>query len=290
VRSITTSVASIDDVSFPLSRTLQFREANVEVADLVNAPTDFDGVIVGRDGRVRALWSSFATEAGRDVVQLNRGIPIDLVQEAVEAARANTPLYSLEAEFEVVPISAARKLGLPDDWVRRIEAHDGSHRQVLSVARLVAGSPASASLRAGDLLLAVNGKPVNRFREVEKATRAPKVTVTVLRDGQETSFEVATAALGGRDIDRLLAVGRACCMRPIARCQLRAIRLKASSSRISLTGRPPRVTSCSPVAASSRSMATLTPDLDAFIAAVRGRADRSSVRLKTSRGTARPRS
>ena len=47
VRSIATTVASVDDVSFPLSRTLQFREANLEVARLVNGPTDFDGVIVG---------------------------------------------------------------------------------------------------------------------------------------------------------------------------------------------------------------------------------------------------
>ena len=49
VRSIATTVSSVDDVNFPLSRTLQFREANVEVVNLVNGPTDFDGVIVGRE-------------------------------------------------------------------------------------------------------------------------------------------------------------------------------------------------------------------------------------------------
>ena len=38
VRSIATTVASIDDVKLPLSRTLQFREANLEVATLVNPP------------------------------------------------------------------------------------------------------------------------------------------------------------------------------------------------------------------------------------------------------------
>jgi S1-C subfamily serine protease len=282
LRSIATSVASIDDVSFPLSRSLQFREANVELANLVNAPTDFDGVIVSRDGRVRALWSSFAAESGRDLVQISRGIPIDLVREAVEAARTHVPLYSLEAEFEAVPISAARKLGLPDGWVRRIEAHDGSHRQVLSVERLVAGSPASTSLRAGDLLLAVNGKPVNRFREVEKATRAPEVAVTVLRDGQEASFDVETAALGGRDIDRLLLWAGAV---------LHAPHRAMSAQR----GIPPEGVFVAYFAYGSPSTryklyagrrivevdGRATPDLDAFIAAVRGRADRSSVRLKT---------
>lgn len=282
VRSIATSVASVDDVGLPLSRTLQFREANVEVANLVNAPNDFDGVIVGRDARVRALWSSFAAETGRDLVQINRGMPVELVQEAVDAARSKRPLYSLEAEFEAVPIAAARKLGLPDAWVQRLEAHDGSHRQVLSIARVVAGAPASGALRPGDLLLAVNGQVVNRFREVERATRAPSVTVTILRDGREATLDVATAALGGRDIDRLLLWAGAVLHAPHRAMSAQrgippegvfvayfsygspATRYKLFAGRriVEVDGRA-------------------TPDLDAFIAAVSGRADRSSLRLKT---------
>ena len=282
VRAIATSVASVDDVSFPLSRTLQFREANLEVANLVNAPGEFDGVIVGRDGRVRALWSSFAAETGRDLVQVNRGTPVELVQEAVDAARSGSPLYSLEAEFEAIPIAAARKLGLPDDWVKRIEAHDGSHRQVLSIARLVAGAPAADALRPGDLLLAVNGQVVNRFREVERATRAPRVEVTILRDGREMAFEVATAALGGRDIERLLLWAGAVLHAPHRAMSAQrgippegvfvayfsygspATRYKLFAGRriVEVDGRA-------------------TPDLDAFIAAVRGRPDRSSLRVKT---------
>jgi len=231
---------------------------------------------------VRALWSSFATETGRDLAQINRGIPIDLVQEAVEVARTHAPLYSLEAEFESVSIAAARKLGLPDGWVRRIEAHDGSHRQVLSVARLVAGSPASVSLRAGDLLLAVNGQPVNRFREVEKATRAPVVTVTVLRDGQERSFEVETAALGGRDIDRLLLWAGAVLHAPHrAMSAQRAIPPEGVFVAYFSYGSPATRYKLFAGRRIVEVDGRATPDLDAFIAAVRGRADRSSVRLKT---------
>jgi S1-C subfamily serine protease len=282
VRSIATTVASIDDVNFPLSRTLQFREANLEVVSLVNAPTDFDGVIVGRDGRVRAMWSSFATESGRDVVQINRGIPIDLVREAVEAVRTERPLYSLEAEFETVPVSVARKLGLTDEWVRRIEAHDGPHRQVLSISRVVAGSPAAAALREGDLLLAVDGRVVNRFREVERATRAGTVAVTILRDGREETLQVATTPLGGHDIDRLLLW---------AGTVLHAPHRAMSAQR----GIPPEGVFVAYFSYGSPATryklfagrrivevdGRATPDLDAFIAAVRGRVDRSSVRLKT---------
>ncbi|HQR49080.1 MAG TPA: PDZ domain-containing protein, partial [Steroidobacteraceae bacterium] len=203
VQSLATTVATVDDVAFPLSRTLEFREANLEVGTLVNGPTTFDGAIVGRDGRVRAMWASFAYEGGRELSQVSRAMPIDIVEEAVAAARGK-PLYSLEVEFDTVSIAEARKLGLPADWVVKLEKDSGPHRQALRVTRVVAGSPAAAVLRPGDLLLAVNGRAVSRFREVELATQSPSVGLTVLRDGKEAQLDVATVALGGKDIDRLL--------------------------------------------------------------------------------------
>ncbi len=282
VRSIATTVASVDDVDFPLSRTLQFRESNLEVAKLVNGPADFDGVIAGPDGRVRALWSSFAVEGGRDASQVNRGLPIAVVEEAVTAVRSGERLRSLEVEFEAVSIAEARKRGLPEPWVHRLEAQSGAHRQVLGVARVVAGSPAARSLRAGDLLLAVDGRPVSRFREVERGTQAPAVTLTILRDGVESTLEVATVPLDGRDIDRLLVWAGAVLHAPHrAMSAQRGIPpegvfvayfsygspstrygLFAGRRIVEVDGRP-------------------TADLDSFIAAVRGRPDRSAVRLKT---------
>ena len=93
-------------------------------------------------GVVRALWSSFSAESNRELVQFNRGIPAELVAEALKAARSGEPLYSLEAEYSLVPLASARQLGVPENWLRRIEAHSPTRRQVLSVARVVAGSPA----------------------------------------------------------------------------------------------------------------------------------------------------
>ena len=54
--------------------------------------------------------------------------------------------------------------------------------------RLLPGAPTHGQLQEGDLLLAVNGKPVNTFTAVEAAVlRLPKVTLTLLRDGAEVS-------------------------------------------------------------------------------------------------------
>ena len=50
------TVSSVDPLVLPLSRTLRFRDSNIEGIDLVTAPTDFDGVLVDKKGRVQASW------------------------------------------------------------------------------------------------------------------------------------------------------------------------------------------------------------------------------------------
>ena len=247
-----------------------------------NPPTDFDGVLASPGGAVRALWSSFSAENNRELVQLNRGIPAELVAEVVEAARSGKPLYSLEAEFSLVSLASARQLGVPEAWLRRMEAHSPTRRQILSVARVVAGSPAVGVLREGDLLLAIDGKPVNRYREVERASQAPQLTLTVVRDGAEQTLTLTTAVLRGTDIDRLLMWAGAVLHQPHrAMAQQRGIppdgvfvayfsygspatryHLFAGRRIVEVDGRP-------------------TPDLDAFIEAVQGRADRAALRLRT---------
>jgi S1-C subfamily serine protease len=277
-----TEVAGVDPVMFPLSRTLRFRDSNLEVVSLVNPPADVDGVLADDKGDVVALWSSFAFESQRDLEQMNRGVPAELVQEMIAVVENGKPLYSFEAEFDVESLADARRLGLPDDWVRRFEKHDEQRRQVLSVDRLVAGSPAATLVQPGDLLLAIDGTVVNRFREVERAVQKPSVSVTVWRDGAEKTFTMQTVALNGRDLDRLVIWAGATLQAPHrAMAAQRGIApygvfvsfffygspathygLYAGRRIVQVDGQP-------------------TPDLDAFIKVVRGKADRASVRLQT---------
>src|SRR5690606_16252645 len=119
--------------------------------------------------------------------------------------RSGEPIRSLEVEWRMMPLATARKLALPDDWAERYEAHNPARRELLAVASTVGGSPAAEFLRAGDILLSIDGKLVNTFREAERASQRPVVTVTVFRDGREITQTIRTVALDGDGIDRVVA-------------------------------------------------------------------------------------
>ena len=99
MQSRSTEIASIDPLELPLSRTMRFRDSNIEAAQLVNPPLDFDGVLTDQSGNVLGTWSSFAYENGREIAQDNRGVPIDVVADMLDRVRTGRPLHSLEAEL-----------------------------------------------------------------------------------------------------------------------------------------------------------------------------------------------
>ncbi|NNM61895.1 MAG: PDZ domain-containing protein [Steroidobacteraceae bacterium] len=282
VMSQSTEVAGHSDLSLPLSRTLRFRDSNLDVVDLVNPPADYDGVIADRKGDVRALWSSFAYDTPQGIAQANHGIPAGIVTEMVRDVVQGRPIYSLEAEFGVESLADARKLGLTRAWVRRFEAHAERHRQVLSIERLAADSPEARLLEPGDLLLAVDGKVVNRFREVELAVQRPEVTLTMWRNGAAKTLSLPTVPLRGRGIDRVLIWAGATLQAPYrALAMQRGIPHTGVFVSFFCFGSPAAHYGLFAGRRITEVDGRPTPNLDAFIHAVDGKPDRASVRLKT---------
>jgi S1-C subfamily serine protease len=277
-----TQISSVDVVQFPLSRTLRFRDSNLEAVSLINPPGDYDGVLSDDKGNVLALWSSFAFESQRELEQINRGMPAELVSEMLGAVANGRPLYSFEAEFDVQSLAGARELGLPDEWVRRFEEHNPQRRQVLGIDRLVAGSPAAALLQPGDLLLAIDGKVVNRFREVERAVQNPEVRLSVWRDGAEKTLQLKTVPLDGRDLDRVLIWAGATLQAPHrAMAAQRGIAPYGVFVSFFFYGSPATHYGLYAGRRITEVDGQPTADLDAFIKAVGGKPDRASLRLKT---------
>ncbi|MDH5302791.1 MAG: trypsin-like peptidase domain-containing protein [Gammaproteobacteria bacterium] len=275
------TVSAVEPLLLPLSRTLRFRDSNIEGIDLVNA-MDVDGVLVDKRGRVSALWSSFALDSGGESAQFNRGVGVDLVAEFVDIVRTGRSYYSLEAEFVYAPLFAARNRGVDEEWIAKLEANNPIYRRALSITRLVAGSDASRLLKNGDFVLAVDGNVVTTFRDLEKAVQKPEVTVTIWRNGGALEIPLKTAELDGLGIDRAVSWAGALLQDPHremaaqrgidpAGVYVAFFSYGSPSSRYGLwAGR--RI-----VAVDEKP----TLNLQAFVDAVAGRLDRTSVRLKT---------
>jgi S1-C subfamily serine protease len=279
----TTQVATLNPIQLPLSRTMQFRESNLETIQLVNGPADFDGVLSDSSGNVIALWSSFAWESGRELQQENRGVAIGVVQDMLRRVQSKQPLYSLEAELVPLPLATARRLGLSDAWLKKLEDASPNQRQALSIVRLVGGSPAVGRLKQGDLVLAINDKVVTRFREVELAVAdKTEVNVSVWRDGEEKQVPLATAALTGLDIDRIVMWAGATLQAPHrAMIAQRGIPPEGVYIGYFAYGSPATRYGLFPGRRIVEVDGVPTPNLDAFLKVVSGRPDRSAIRLRT---------
>ena len=278
-----TEVASIEPLVLPLSRTMRFRDSNLETVQLVNPPTEFDGVLADKSGNVLGTWSSFAYENGRELAQDTRGVPIELVADMIERVHARRPLHSLEVELGVLPLANAQQIGLSQEWTQRLSQHTPTRREALTVVRMVGGSPAAEQLQQGDLLLAIDGAVVTRFREVEHAAAdKERVKVTVWRGQSALTLDLATAQLPDNDVDRLVEWAGASLQAPH-----RAMSVQRGIAPVGVYvayfayGSPATRYGLYPGRRIVEVDGSATPDLDTFLKVVTGRADRASVRLKT---------
>ena len=134
--------------------------------------------------------------------------------------RTGTPMRSTEVHWKPVALSDAREFQVPKVWIERYEKDPGKRRHLLSVFRIVPGTPAARTLVEGDLLLAVDGRTVNSFRDVERLSQRPSVELTVLRDGEVLALEVDTVAFADRGLDRMVFWAGALLLAPYRAVQI----------------------------------------------------------------------
>ncbi len=277
-----TEVSSVEPANFPLSRTLGFRNVNLDVIRLANPPAEVDGVVLDGSGRIMAKWSSFLIDGAGEAEQSTMGVAAELVAETLAAHVSQQALKSLEVEWRMLPLAGARRQGVAEEWVRRFEEFSPSRRQMLSIVRVVAGTPAAEMLQPGDVLLSIDGQPVNTFRAVERASQRDTLALKIWRNNAELTLQVPTVALEGEDVDRVLRWAGALLQPPHrALAAQRGIprdgvyvsyfAYGSPASRYNLwAGR--RIVEVNGQA---------TPDMDAFIGVVSALGEEDAVRLRT---------
>jgi S1-C subfamily serine protease len=259
----------------------RYRERNLELIRLADDLQSIGGVVADRRGRVLALYASFSRGNARTNDSFLAGLAADRVLEALTSQLPGESQWrTLEVGLDPLTLAQARERGLTNEQAEHIEEHAAARARVLSVRRVSAISPASAVLKEGDLLLAIDGETVTRFHEVEAAARAPEVVLDVIRDGELRRFEVETDVVSGRGTDEALLFAGAILQAPHA-AVVRQYPAPQPGVYLSWVffGSP---ASQYELPTTRRIVAVdgvPTPDLASFIESVRGREDRSAVRV-----------
>ncbi|RDH82897.1 MAG: hypothetical protein DIZ80_11560 [endosymbiont of Galathealinum brachiosum] len=198
-------ISAIDSLDFSAPKIPMFRETNLDAISLNNPPASRGGVLSNEDGEVMAVWLSFAYGSGSKIKQYEWGVPAEIVMEIRDQWRCckQFNIRSLEVELSTLSIAQARKLGLSDEWTKKLQTDD-ARRQVLVVSRRVAGSDAEKILREGDLVLAIDGKVIRNYRDVEKNTQKEEVNVIINRLGKELHVTVKTRYLNGLGVSEVM--------------------------------------------------------------------------------------
>ena len=160
-------------VGLPLSRTLRFRDSNIEGIDLVNAPMDVDGVLVDKRA-VFATWSSFAMQSGGESRSSIAALAADLVCSlSISCEKAG-----LSTRWK--PSSSTRHCSRRARWVSTKNGSQDSRennpvrRRALSITRTGCRHAGAGSCKNGDYVLAIDGNVVTSYRELEKAVQKPE--------------------------------------------------------------------------------------------------------------------
>jgi len=263
----------------------RFRETNLELVHLTERLPGAGGVVADGRGRVRALWASFATEVNGKPSSFFAGIPVEIVRDWLgEDPGASLPDWrTLGVELGVVSLADARALGLDPTLAAALAEHEPDEPRALVVKRVAPDSPAAGSLRTSDLLVAVDGVPVTRYREVERAAQAERVDVQVSRAGATHTFPVEPRVLEGDGAVAALFWGGALLQTPPAALasQWGARRVGAYVAT-AFRGTPAQRHGLRPTLRILEVDGRATPDLATFAAAVRGGSDRTSVRLRVA--------
>lgn len=169
--------------------------SNFIQTDAAINPGNSGGALVNIRGEVVGINSAIATRTGYSQ-GYGFAIPINLVKKTAEDliayGRVKRPWLGIQMKKESMDETDARALGLPKP-------------EGVLVQDIISGSPAEkAGIKAGDVILSVNGKDVNAPNEIQTliAEHVPGdvVTLRIFRGGKTISKDVTLSELSRQDL------------------------------------------------------------------------------------------
>ena len=275
-----TKVEAMAALTIGASKTPRFRDSNIVAGKLDDAAPSLGGVVVDRAGRMRAMWASFYDP--RSDKRTFHAVPMEYIAPRLERAQIAdaAPYRTLGVEVRSLRLADARDRGLSDERVGEYVAR--GVRDVQQVFVVHGGTPAAEVLRDTDVLIEVDGQLLTDMRALEALQGRQAVEVVYLRDGEEHRADVQLQALPGDGVDRVLQWAGLILHAPHYGVQAQGGRAPYGVYASWLWyGTPAARYGFRPTRHVVQVDDTPTPDLDAFIEAVRGMRDRQAVRVKT---------
>ncbi|CDK29684.1 unnamed protein product [Kuraishia capsulata CBS 1993] len=246
------------------------------------------GVLCDTDGTVRALWLTYLGERTGDCDAVYRlGLDITEINPIIEElSNGRVPdLRMIDAEFTTISIAVARVRGVPEEWIQKMEEDDsGKDRlqfiMVLRSSAQLSGKP-SVNLVAGDTVLAINGKRVSRFRDLDVMHTSQEMTFTVVRRTEIIDVVVESEPLDSFNTNQVVFWAGACIQAPHhgVRQLMRNIPSGVYCSA-STSGSPSRQYVIGITNFITHVNEQPTPDLDSFLKVVRTVEDNTYCKLR----------
>ena len=144
--------------------------------------------VVAIDGSVVALQA-----AGNESSSTDFFLPLDRPKRALECLQNDAPITrgTIQCQWDITPYGECRRLGLTSAQESMMRSLFVGGTTMLAAVAVVPEGPSSGNIEEGDLLLAVQDKPMTSLIELESILDenvGNSVKIDISRGGQEISF------------------------------------------------------------------------------------------------------
>ena len=288
-----TTVTDITTVAIPANASApRYRAINL---DAITVDTGLsgqcsNGVLIGSDGIVQALWLNYLgerTPANHKDVEYHLGLAtptlhhvISQIQEGIKPA-----LRILNMESYVIQMSQARIMGVSEDWIQRVAQANPARHQLFMVRKIDCAPPSgpsdSQSLQEGDIILTLNGKLITRVSEFDIMYDQESLEALIVREGKEMRIKVPTIPTADLETSRAVIFCGAVLQKPhhAVRQQISKLHSEIYVSARS-RGSPAYQYGLAPTNFVTAVNSVKTPDLDSFVREVSKIEDNTYFRLR----------
>lgn len=221
-----TAVTDITTVSIPANASApRYRAINL---DAITVDTGLsgqctNGVLIGEDGVVQALWLNYLGErtpnSHKDVeYHLGFATPALLPVTSKIQQGIIPKLRILNMESYVVQMSQARIMGVSEEWIQKVAQANPSRHQLFMVRKVDCPPPQftsnADSLQEGDIILTLDGQLITRVSELDKMYEKEVLDALIVRNGQEIHLKLPTVPTEDLETDRAVVFCGAVLQKP----------------------------------------------------------------------------